>query len=131
MLYAGNVIGNLVLYLYCLLGGLSDRGYSSMTSEDAKRMSLTIGSQESLESLGGLGKVRPMFINRETIKENGPAESTEQPPPVSANNNNTGKSELARNKCKHISCVRSVQMELHWHEFHPVTSGYLKRSFWE
>lgn len=42
-----------------------------MTSEDAKRMSLTIGSQESLESLGKVPN-RPLFVNKaSSIKENG------------------------------------------------------------
>ncbi len=31
---------------------MSDRGYSSMTLEDAKRISIVIGSQDSIESLG-------------------------------------------------------------------------------
>ena len=58
------------------VGGMSDKGYSSMTSEDAKRISITIGSQESIESLGK--PARPMFINRAgIIKENGEVSSTE------------------------------------------------------
>ncbi len=32
-------------------GGMSDRGYSSMTLDDAKRASIIIGSQDSIDSL--------------------------------------------------------------------------------
>ena len=49
-----------------------------MTSEDSKRMSLTIGSQESIESLG---KPRqPMFIPRteNSIQENGTGKASGQ-----------------------------------------------------
>ena len=37
----------------CILyiGGMSDRGYSSMTLYDAKRASMVIGSQDSIDSL--------------------------------------------------------------------------------
>ena len=34
-----------------VVGGMSDRGYSSMTLDDAKRASIIIGSQDSLDSL--------------------------------------------------------------------------------
>ena len=44
---------NIVSYgTHYVLGGMSDKGYSSMTLEDAKRISVVIGSQDSLESLG-------------------------------------------------------------------------------
>ena len=34
---------------YNLLGGMSDRGYSSMSLEDAKKLSTAVGSQDSLD----------------------------------------------------------------------------------
>ena len=39
------------MYKFNVAGGMSDRGYSSMTLDDAKRASIIIGSQDSLDSL--------------------------------------------------------------------------------
>ena len=39
------------IYKLNIAGGMSDRGYSSMTLDDAKRASIIIGSQDSLDSL--------------------------------------------------------------------------------
>ena len=38
-------------FIITIVGGMSDRGYSSMTLDDAKRASIIIGSQDSLDSL--------------------------------------------------------------------------------
>ena len=84
-----------------------------MTSEDAKRMSLTIGSQESLESLGGVGKPRPMFIKRETIIKEG-TETEQTTAPVSAtNNNNTGNlHDSLKYPLLHVQCPKFFYLQV-------------------
>ena len=56
---------------------MSDRGYSSMTLDDAKRISIVIGSQDSLDGKSRDGKVpnghvKPLPDNKVVAKETTP-----------------------------------------------------------
>lgn len=51
----------LFLTIFLLLGGVSDRGYSSLSNDDGRKLSHINGSQDSLNKLRKASQTTPVF----------------------------------------------------------------------